>query len=220
VERCDDALRQFGYRRKSSLLPGYKLSMHFAHDFEYEREWRRLDLHWRLAAHYSFRVDEERMWSSRETLLLRDRPFTVLSAEYVLVLLLLALFNDGQRGKLRAKGMIDTYMVLASVHEKLDWAGFFARREEERILKISCTMLNLVLHAFDSRTEFPELTNRLDAQAEQIGPSDREHALWLLERSHGSLDNKFWTFRLYDSSLWKVLLWYVASQPIKQAVYR
>jgi hypothetical protein len=220
VERCDDVLQGMGYLRKSIRLLGYRLAMHFAHDFEYAREWRRLDLHWRLGAHYSFRVDEERMWSSRETILLRDRPFAVLSEEYVLVLLLLALFNDSQRGKLRAKGMIDTYMVLASAYEKVDWQEFFACRAKEGILKISCTLLNLVLHAFDCRSEFPELATWLDRAADQIGPSDPERGFWLLQRSHGSLDNKFWSFRLYDSSLWKVLLWYAASQPIKQAVYR
>jgi hypothetical protein len=220
LERCDAALLDMGYRRRSKRLLGYRLPMHFAHDLEYDREWRKLDLHWRLGAHYSFRVDEERMWSSSTTMSVQNQPFAVLSEEYVLVLLLLALFNDSQRGKLRAKGLIDTYMVLSSVERSMDWAGFFQRRAEERILKISCTLLNLALNVLDCRSEFPGLADQLDGFADHIQPSDRECGLWLLERSPNSLDNKFWTLRLFESGFWSALLWYAASQPVKRVVYR
>jgi len=218
VVRSDQLLREVGYRRRSNLIIGYHLAMHFAHEFEYERGWKKLDLHWSLGTHFSFKIDMDRLWSTKTSEVLHGKAFEVLSNEYVLVTLIVAVFNDVQRGKLRLKGFVDLYMVLAATAEDMDWPEFFERRRAEGLLTISYTILLLALNLLDCRQRFIQLASVAERGIPAVR-TDRQYGCQLLEKKHHSFTNKWWTFQLYQPSLWTVLPWYIVSQPFKKAMY-
>jgi hypothetical protein len=132
---------------------------------------------------------------------------------------MLAVLRDTERGRLRAKLLIDLFMVLRSVDEKMDWPRFFSARRAEGLKNISMEVLDLTLDMLDCRDDLPGVAGSLE---DLPGRSRQglEHGLRLIEGSHRVLRNKLWAFRLYRGGVVPALVWWAVSLPVKMAVFR
>jgi len=223
LAQCDHILVQLGFRRRSKTPFGDRVAMWFVHAFDYVRRDEPVptivDLHWTLSNHFTFRLDDSRLWTTTESCVLRGRSLRTLSAEYELVQLMLAVLRDTERGRLRAKLLIDLFMVLRSVDEKMDWPRFFSARRAEGLKNISKEVLDLTLDMLDCRDDLPGLARSLEDLPGRTRQG-LEHGLRLIEGSQRVLRNKLWAFRLYRGGVVPALVWWAVSLPVKMAVFR
>jgi hypothetical protein len=216
VER---ALGTRGFRLKSTALLGRSLTTPFVHALDFGSRGMTLDLHWRLSAHVSFRVNYDQAWATRREFVLRDVAFDVLSDEYELVLHTLSIFRDLERGVGRIKPFVDVFAILREVEPTLDWTAFFDRRRPERIGKIVVNILAMTLELLSCRDLFPRLAAALDRERDQVRMDASGSYLGLLGSSPGALHNKLWTSRVYDCSRAVAGAWWLVSLPFRLAVY-
>lgn len=232
LSRCDQLLRDLGFVKRSLTFINTELMTRFTHTFEYRtrilevtklehREYLPLDLHWCLQCHFSFRLDDERLWNEQEECLLEGRPFPVVSAEYDLVIYLLSIFGDITLGTAKLKNFVDLYMILKVVEPKLDWHAFFERRKTEKIYVISLNVFDLVLSVLDCRLRFPELARYIEQNRRLIDLEGTSKQIGLLNGSRIALklNNRRWANRLYQVPATQSILWWLVSIPFKLSAY-
>ncbi len=222
VMRSDGVLREAGYVRRSIPLLGHGAAMRFVYHFVYRSESTKIDLHWALRSHFSYKVDYDRVWASRGTERLDGQDFRVLSYEYVLLLLMLSILGDYQKARVRLKFLTDLYMVLRTMGDDTDWEDFFERRRHEGVLKISATVLDLTLRVLACREDFPQLASSLlkyggSAKGGLIEPID---FLQWSGRNRDKLRNHIWTFRLHEGGMVRSMGWRLLTEPFNRATFR
>jgi hypothetical protein len=207
----------------------------FVHHFEYETQGVVIDLHWAFRQHFTFDIDYNRVWRTREqTTLEAGSPgcrFAVLSPEYVLLMLLLTIHSDIERGRCRLKHFVDVHRVLLATDATIDWARFLERRASERTLDIALVMLELTLTLVGTRSSLPNIAaivkdwevSTAAARRAYLDVLDEDFIageLPILRWAPRSLQHKLWAFRLYTAPVSISFGWWLASQPFKRAVYR
>lgn len=221
--RADALLRDDGYDRRSIPLFGYAAAMRFVYHFSYEGPGAKIDLHWSLRNHFSWNLDYERLWSMRQSERLGGQEFSVLSPEYVAVLLVLSILGDYQKARVRMKFLVDLYKVLRFTGDDADWMAFLERRQREGVLTITVAMLGLVLDLLDGRAEFPNLTRSLSGcgnVGQQRGFIRPRELLEISNRVPDKLRNHLRTFRLHDVGLARSIGWRLLVEPFNRAVLR
>lgn len=210
VNTLDKLLIKNSFKRHSIVLFNKGLTIYFTHHFVYCKQDIILDLHWALENHFSFNLNYKKMWKEKEKFIFKDKPFYVLSDEYELILQTLSIFRDIQLGTLKLKLFMDTYMVLKSVNNTINWEDFFINRENENIYLISLNILDLVLDIFNCREDFIELSKYIKKNEKYLDKN-----LQLLDCPKPALKNKLWAFRLYRTSFLKSFCWWIISLPFR-----
>jgi hypothetical protein len=221
--RCDATLREADYVRRSIPLLGHRAAMRFVYHYEYRCDRAKIDLHWTLRSHFSYKIDYERVWTTSESEQLDGHSFRVLSPEYVMVLLSLSILGDYQKARVRLKFLLDLYMVLRMVGDEADWDGFFDQRKREDLLTISATVLDLMLSILDCRQEYPRLASALAGQravAETRPVSEPARLLEWSGKVGDKVRNHIWTFRLHEGGVMRSAAWRLLTEPFNQAVFR
>ena len=212
-------LASAGYARDSRVLLHERLSAHFTHAADYAGPDGRLDLHWALARHPSYRLDYRALWAAAHPYVLDGCELTVLSDEYEIVFSVLSCLRDIERGRLRMRSLVDLHMILQGTRGNVDWAAFFGGRERENIAGICRAVLSLLLHAFRSQADLPELSTALAARP-AAATMDGDEALALLEPSRHAWRAKRWSWRLHGMSAPALLIWWAVSLPFRVTVHR
>lgn len=208
-----------GYVRKSRILFSATITSRFTHALDFAKPNIAVDLHWFLSANAGHRLDYASIWRGRQMFGLRNRRYFVLSDEYQLVLSLVSIFKDLERGAVGLKPFIDLYFVLDAVSRHIDWRGFLERRRREKILRISVNVLALFLGLFDCYDTFPEVADAIARQKQLVEPISSERRHMLIEAKPGALGNKTWAAGIYDCSRIHVFFWWLLSLPFRLAVH-
>ena len=216
----EEIIRGLGYRRRSRILGSRALMARFTHDFEFDGPLAPLDLHWVLRQHPSFALDYSDIWRRKKQVRVRNVHFLALDAEHELVLQLLSIHGDVQVGILRLKSFVDLYAIFSRLAGTLHWEVFFAGRAEERLLRISVNVLDLVLDVLDCRDEFPALAESIAQHRRHLLFTDVDAKLELLRGSSGTFRRKAWALRLYDTSPLRAFFWWGLSLPFRLAAHR
>ena len=212
------ALLKNGYTRDSLIFIHEKLCVFFTHHYAYSKPKVKLDLHWSISRHPSYRINYEQLWLTKRNWRYKDTFFTVLPEEYELVLQILSIFKDAQLGTLHAKSLLDAYVIINKISHKIDWIAFFKNRRQEGLFLISLNVIFLLSKLLID-DEFPELHHVLYKNKKLL--SKLPHLYWQKDTSwHSKIRNKFWGIRLYESSAAKSFLWWATSLPFCLAVYR
>jgi len=208
-----------GYVRKSGILLSETITSRFTHALDFAKPNIAVDLHWLLSANAGHHLNYEAIWSERQTFVLRNQRYCVLSDEYQLVLSLVSIFKDLERGAAGLKPFVDLYFILSAVSRDLDWEGFLKRRRREKILRISVNILALFLELFDCHDRFPEVSDAVARQRQLVEAISLEHRQMLIEAQPGALRNKIWAAGIYDCSRSHVFFWWLLSLPFRLAVH-
>jgi hypothetical protein len=215
----ESVLRSHGYLRKSTILFNEALTTRFTHAFDFANPKASVDLHWLLSANAAHALDYEVIWRQRQSFVLRNHRYFVLSDEYEVVFNLISIFKDLERGKGRLKAFVDLYFILSAVSRRLDWDEFFAHRKREKILRISLNILALFFDFFDCRERFPEVAAAMTRKKTLFKVVSSDDKRTLIEATPGALGNKLWAAGVYECSRFHVFLWWLVSLPFRLAVY-
>ena len=212
-------LRNAGYTRKSTVLINTALTTRFTHAFDFVKGAHALDLHWLLSANAAHDLDYEAIWRQRQTFILRNHKFFVLSDEYEVVFNLISTFKDLERGAARLKSFIDLYSILSAVSRHLNWEAFLEHRRREKILRISVNVLAFFLELFECQPKFPDVAAALAREHEHVKSVPSGYHQVLIDGSPGAVKNKVWAAGIYECSRLHVLVWWLLSLPFRLAVH-
>jgi len=219
LAEADRFLREEGYQKVSGSLLGDRIATQFAHGYDYTRGPFRVDLHWALVTHFSYRIDEARLWGEQSTVVIAGRELPVFSDASVVLGHVVSFFEDLERGVGRLKTVVDLHAILHAVDGTLDWEAFFERCRAERVEAICREVLGLSIDLLGARERFAGLAAALDGGSEERPPLDWERATALLEARPGSLGNKLWASHFYACPRALALAGWLVSLPFRVAVY-
>lgn len=218
LEEVDRALLAEDVTRRSKTTFGVRLSTRFAHGWDYERGTLRLDLHWALATHFSYRIDMARLWKEDETVEIEGRTIPTLSDESALLFFVLSFFEDLDRGAGRLKNVVDIEAMLCVMDSRTRWSDFLARAADERVEAIARAILQLVVDLTGAASRCPALVAELATKPNGAPDSwSARHAL--VESPRGGLGNKVWAAGLYACGRPAALAWWGVSLPFRLAAY-
>ncbi|MFM8409010.1 MAG: nucleotidyltransferase family protein [Alphaproteobacteria bacterium] len=219
AEDAERALVALGFELASRPLVTAALSRRFAHGFDFVRGDQRVDLHWSLASHWSYAIDEAGHWRRcRDLALPGGGTARVLADEDVLHELLVSFFEDLDRGGGRLRSAVDVEAVLAEVDATLDWGSFWHARAIDRTAGPCASALGVVLSSTAARDRFPGAARSVEAARPRAAVDAREGAI-LLGCSKGLRHNKRWAMDRYDCPRWKHAAWWLASLPFRISIY-
>ena len=219
LEAVKCLLSLHGYVQKSTILISQALTTHFTHAFDFAKSDVIVDLHWLLSANAAHELDYDAIWQQRESFVLRNQQYSVLSDEYEVVFNLISIFKDLERGAGRLKQLVDLYYILTTVNRRLAWETFLEHRKREKILRISVNILAFFFGLFNCQDKFPELSSAVARHQQVIKIVSPGYVGTLLESSPGALRNKLWAAGLYECPRFHVLVWWFMSLPFRLAVY-
>ncbi len=218
LARAEAALLAAGYAPEFRVLLSRRLSRYFTHHFEYRRGDIPLDLHWVFQRHFTFAIDYPRVWAGAERAELDGRSYSVLSAEYELVLQIIGVLTDLQVGKLALRSVLDIHRILQAMDRTTDWEEFRAVRRRERILRPSAYVLALVLELLRCRAEFPRLAAVIEPMLGAL-PSIAGGVEAALGSRPLSPGQKLLALRMYETPLPAAVSWWLVSLPFRVAAY-
>jgi len=220
VEAASARLASLGYECLSRPLFSPRLSRRFTHGFDFIKGGLRVDLHWSVASHVSYRPDLEGLWRRRHRLRFADGfEATVLAEEDLLAALLVSLFEDLDRRGARLRSFVDLDGVLSELDGTIDWSGFWRARAEERTQCPCASVLALFLLLLGDGGRFPNAEAHLPAAATVERPGWAEAAA-LLGQRRSRVFAKRWALRRYECPAWQHAAWWMLSLPFRLAVYR
>lgn len=219
-ERAARLLESAGYKASSGTIGGARLTSYFVHGFDFVRGPVKLDLHWCLSRHPSFRIDERALWSAHQSYPVAGRQYPVLSDEYEVVLAVLSLLRDLERGRPKLKNVVDLLHILSGFEQSGSWTEFLEARQVDGILGPAANILGLCLDATETRDAFPRLSAALDAHAARRVSCHSMSSPFQFAPAAYALGNKLWCARVYDASPLAWLGWWVVSLPFRLAVHR
>jgi hypothetical protein len=219
-ERAFRLLAEAGYVPKSRVILGQRLTCYFVHAFDFASARAKVDLHWCLSRHPSFRIEEGDIWAGRHSHAVRGRLYDVLSDEHEVLFAILSLLRDMERGKAKIKNVVDLVCILSAIDARLDWEAFFAARHGDGTLGPAVNILGLCIDVADARDVAPRLHGTLVRYADQRVAAPAADSPLLFEPALGGLGNKLWCARIYEGSRLTWLAWWMASLPFRMGVHR
>jgi hypothetical protein len=219
-ERAFRLLANAGYTPKSRVILAPRLTCYFVHAFDFASARAKVDLHWCLSRHPTFRMDEEAIWAGRRSHAVRGRPYDVLSDEHEVLFAVLSLLRDMERGKAKVKNVVDLICLLSAIDEGLDWDAFFAARRSDGTLRPAVNILGLCIDVAHAPDAVPRLHRTLVRHADHRVSVPPVRSPLLFEPPLGGLGNKLWCARIYEGSRLTWLAWWVASLPFRMGVHR
>jgi hypothetical protein len=220
IERADKILLANGFKRRSYLLLGKRATVNFTHHFEYSKPGLKLELHWVLARHFSFRIDYEKLWKQKHAFLFRKKSYGVLAEDQELVMQFLSIFTDIPLGTLALKQFVDVYHIVKKLnYDKAGWECFLEDRKKESLLLISLNVLDLVLSVLGCGGDFPALALVLADYESQIRLKDPALKKKLAVSKKVSLKTRLWAFRLCEANIFQSFAWWAVSLPFRLLAY-
>jgi hypothetical protein len=213
-------LAESGYERLSKVLISRGLSTRFTHGFDFAKDDLRLDLHWSLGSHASYRIAYDRIWRSRALFRIGRDEVSVLSDEDALFFHLLSLFEDLDRGAARLRSFVDVHAMLVALEDRIDWPAFWERHRSERTAGPCEAALALFFALFDVAGRFPRAAGAIARTVDEVRSRSWEELGALIEARPGAFRNKLWAIRAYECPTWMSLAWWSMSLPFRLAVYR
>lgn len=220
VYRTDKILKDNGYTLKSNPIFGNKLTFLFTHHYEYEKDDFKLDLHWVLQSHFSYKIDYKKIWSEKMQYKTNGTYIYILSDEYELLFRIISIFIDIQLGTIRFKSIIDLYMLVNILYQETDWGKFLVSRSKENLDRITINILDLLITVFDANTHFAELYRIINNNHSKITLKNDNEKLELLNSTPFSYQNRIWALRSYNTCFLKAFAWWIISIPVKFSIYR
>ncbi len=215
LSRARGVLHALGYHGLSPLFLGAERTFRFTHAIDYARDGLKLDLHWVLVRHPSFRLDYGRIFAEAEPLEISGLTVQVLGRDAELTFMLLSLFADLQRHRARLRAFVDLDFLLRRATP--DWPHFFARRRAERTDTACAAILAMYLRLLARPDGHQDLREHL-SQAALRPPPGGDRALW--QPTPIAWPGKRWAWRVLRASFLRSALWWAASLPFRAAAHR
>lgn len=206
-----DVLVRAGDRRRAArhlTHHGFVRRAYDLHSQTFVRDGLKVDLHGWLRRAPAYRLSEQAVWESVESVRVGDLEVLTLDDEFTLVLLGLASFEDLGQGMLRLKQALDMVLLVRQLDASFDWESFFSRRKVEGVEGVITNVLSTVLTALDCKGETPRLTAALDKRRGLLVATSRVSAMDLVFAPRKDPRSFEWFGRVYPGSLPYYLAWF------------
>jgi hypothetical protein len=217
-DRAISALKAAGYDSHLPAVFPRPVAYRLSHAMEFILADLSVDLHWGFRRRPGFVIDYDAVWSRREYRGDGEPPCWVPSAEDTLVILLLGIAQDVERGHCRYRKLWDIYLWLR-VERGIDWEAFQRRCSDEGIAKLCLNMLAFTITALDCGADFPALRSFLAAANGTISCSAFDVRL-ILDRPRQHPANRLWFARLQGIPAWRYLCWWTLTAPLRYLLGR
>lgn len=185
--------------RRVLVARGFRRTDYDLHSETLVRGTAKVDIHHCLRAAPAYALREATLWRDALDITIAGERARTLSDEHTVLLLVLGLFEDLGQGMARLKQLVDLVRLLEKVDATLDWPQFFIDRAAENLLRITLTMLILVVEVMQAQAVAPRLVRRLAAYSPMAcdGSGDRDRALGLLAAPRKAPANLAWFADVY-----------------------
>jgi len=146
------------------------------------------------------------------------RTYDVLADEDEVVLGVLSLLRDIERGGGKLKNLVDLFRILDALDARQDWEAFLDARKRERTLGPTVNVLRLCFLLAGGVGGIPNLRSALGRYAAYDVPARLTPHPFVLAPARFSLGNKIWSARVHETSLPAWLAWWALSLPFRVAV--
>jgi hypothetical protein len=219
-QRAGQAIERAGFARRSRVLVHATLTSWFVHAFDYGQSGAGLDLHWRLSRHPSLRLDERALWQARQRARIAGRDVHVLADGDDIVFGALSLLRDIERGRPKAKNVVDLVQIAAAADGALDWDALLDRSRRDGTRGPLVNVLTGCLEAANAQSLVPNLSAALTRHAARRIAGAPSASPFRFAPDAGGLGNKWWAARVYDTSFVAWAAWWTASLPFRLAVHQ
>ena len=210
-----DVLTGLGFRKPAfARSPGWMISR-CTHALPLERPGDTcVDLHWALRKLPGVDIDMERVWSRGQEARIGGLECRVPCNEHVLLMLLLGIADDRNRGKSSLRSHWDIYLLMKR-QPVADWRSFFNERDDEGLLPLIVNSMDVVLRTLQCRDEFPGLARTLEEFSDVLLPAATAPDNSLPQRWLRTLANRWWFIRLQPRGLWYYCGWWFVTLPMR-----
>ena len=216
--RAIDALESAGYTTTSPALIPRKLVYRLSHAVEISKGDLPVDLHWSFRQRPGFAIDYDAVWARRERWHDGELDCDIPSAQDSLLIMLLGIAQDAERGHCRYRKLWDIYLWL-QLERDFDWEAFCRRCGDEGVEVLCLNMLALTLLALDCEEGFPGLRSLLDSRKNMVSCSAADVSR-VLGRSRQHLANRLWFARLQQVPAWRYVGWWTLTAPMRYLLGR
>ncbi|HNV03098.1 MAG TPA: nucleotidyltransferase family protein [Vicinamibacterales bacterium] len=213
-------LENAGFARRSRALGGERLASFFVHAYDFAGRATGIDIHWRLTRQPSVRVDEDALWAGAGSFALGGRTFGVLSDAHEVAFHALSLLRDIERGRPKAKNIVDLVQIAASLDAAMDWDALLDAGRSDGTFGPMVNVLALCLDAAGAHGLAPRLAQALSRCAGRRGPARALDRPGHFAPAWMAAGNRWWAARAYDTSVPAWLLWWAVSLPFRAAARR
>lgn len=216
-EQFSDAVKVLtgaGYSRPAGVPGAHRLALQVSHALELTRDGLSLDLHWTLRNRPGLCFQLDVLWQASRRCRLPGVDCRTLSDSDQLLILLLGLANDIERGHHRLRSFWDIYLVLLALDD-MDWNAFLKQQGEQGLSAMLMNLLALVLQHLDCRDELPGLAEVIDEHSAELVIASPGGVDELLSRPPQSPGNRYWFARLLPSPAWQYWTWMAATLPAR-----
>jgi hypothetical protein len=207
-----------GFTPSSGHFLPRSIAMRLTHAVEFTKDTTSLDLHWAFRRRPGFSIDYQGVWQRAATWHYDGIDYSVPAAEDSLLVMLLGIAQDAERGHCTYRKLWDVYLWL-QVEQDMDWEAFYLRCTNEGVAVLCLNMLVLTLLALDSEAEFPKLHDFLDQRHDSISCTAANVEM-VLGRSRQHLGNRLWFARLQAVPAWLYLCWWTLTAPMRYLLGR
>ncbi len=211
LPRALAALETGGFALAARRRLPQSIATRFDHAMQLRRGDVLLDLHWAIRNRPAYRLSERAIWSDLRRQSLAGLDVRTLSPEHSLLAAILEFAQDAERNGAKAKNLLDLYLLIRTLGEGADWAGFLERRSPERLRTLTVNVLAVVLLALDCGEEFPSLRRLVLAGDDIPVIRDSSLACRLLDPDEGGAINRWWFGRIYPGNRLLYWVWLAAA---------
>jgi len=218
LENAINLTSEAGFAPVSGRFLPRSISIRLSHAVELEKDGTAVDLHWAFRQRPGFKINYQGVWQRALTWHCDGVEYKIPSAEDSLLIMLLGIAQDAERGHCTYRKLWDIYLWLGAGQD-VDWPAFIRRCRDEGVAVLCLNMLALTVSALDCAAEFPQLQAILQDQQESVSCSAADVKI-VLGRSRQHLGNRLWFARLQAVPAWYYLGWWTLTAPIRYLLGR
>ncbi|RLA17774.1 MAG: hypothetical protein DRQ56_08715 [Gammaproteobacteria bacterium] len=207
-----------GFAPVSARFLPRSIAIRLTHATELTADDTAVDLHWAFRRRPGFRINYQGVWQRALTWHYDSVEYKIPSAEDSLLIMLLGIAQDAERGHCSYRKLWDIYLWLRA-EQDIDWQAFIRRCKDEGVAVLCLNMLALTVLALDCAAEFPQLQVLLQDRQDSVSCSAAEVEI-ILSRSRQHLGNRLWFARLQAVPAWYYLIWWTLTAPMRYLLGR
>ncbi len=209
LNECANMLESLGYRNKSKVWLPEGIHRCLVHAYDWQRGDISIDVHQNFRVRPGYQIDAHRIFSECEQYKISGIDVLVPSDEDNFLLLLISIASDVEQGKIRAKSLIDFWVLLSRLDATFCWETWMAKRKDEGLHELVFATALLLLVALPQAGRFTGLAGIIEDSVGTHFALDPQEAIALISAPQYSLANRRWFLRHYKGKILTYLNWWL-----------
>jgi len=204
-----ELMGSLGYRKRNTFWMPEGIHMRLVHADDWKRGNISVDVHQNLRVRPGYRIDPHRIFDDCQPYTICGIDVSVPSDEDNLLLLFISIASDLEQGRIRAKSIIDFWVLVSRLDANFCWEPWLAKRKDEGLYELVLASALLLMVILPHAGNFAGLVSA-------IGKPDGSHpalnfqaAMALISAPQYTLANRRWFLRHYKANTLAYLIWWL-----------